>query len=109
MTRKPSCKRNVTSHKHDNPRQKQDRIRSKVSPKRNHRFTNEIFGPTEHAKRLESLANAVVGITQVAVLAIHAIGQAYAQVSGISAKSGVKQIDRLLSNDNLILSSVLKQ
>jgi hypothetical protein len=67
-----------------------------------------IFGATEHANRVQSLANAVVGITHVAVLAIHAIGQAYAQVAGISAKSGVKQIDRLLSNGNLVVDSALK-
>lgn len=111
MKRKPSRqhKQRVPVRKRLSSNRKPNRVRSRVSPKRIHRFVNEIFGPTEHAKRVESLANAVVGITQVAVLAIHAIGQAYAQVSGISGKSGVKQIDRLLSNDNLVLSSVLKQ
>ena len=57
---------------------------------------------------MQSLANAVVGITHVAVLAIHAIGQVYAQVAGITPKSGVKQIDRLLSNSNLALNRVLE-
>jgi hypothetical protein len=71
-------------------------------------MVGEIFGPTQHAARVESLANAVVGITQAAVLAIHAIGQAYAQMAGISAKSGVKQVDRLLSNSNLILERALR-
>lgn len=80
-----------------------------MSPKRIFRFVDEIFGSTQHAKRVESLANAVVGITQAAVLAIHIIGQSLAQVTGISAKSGVKQIDRLLSNDNLVLESALRQ
>jgi hypothetical protein len=87
---------------------KSKRIKAKLSPQRVKEYVSGIFGETEHAARVESLANAVVGITHVAVLAIHAIGQAYAQVAGISAKSGVKQIDRLLSNGNLVLDSTLK-
>jgi hypothetical protein len=87
---------------------KAKRIKPRISHKRVRSFVNELFGPTEHAQRVQSLANAVVGITQVAVLAIHAIGQAYAQVAGITAKSGVKQIDRLLSNDNFQLERVLQ-
>jgi hypothetical protein len=71
-------------------------------------FVNEIFGPTEHAKRIQSLANGVVGITHAAVLGIHAIGQAYAQIAGITGKSGVKQIDRLLSSSNMVLDCLLK-
>jgi hypothetical protein len=55
---------------------KAKRIKPRISHKRVRSFVNELFGPTEHAKRVQSLANAVVGITQVAVLAIHAIGQA---------------------------------
>ena len=82
--------------------------RKKVDPERVQVFVEEIFGPTQHARRVESLANAVVGITEVAVLSIHAIGQAYAQVADRTGKSGVKQIDRLLSNDNVVLSAVLK-
>src|SRR5512137_1323167 len=84
------------------------RIKTRMNPKQVRQMVGEIFGPTQHAARVESLANAVVGITHVAVLAIHAIGQAYAQVAGITAKSGVKQIDRLLSNSNLVMDRALK-
>ena len=84
------------------------KVKARISPKRVRGFVNELFGPTEHARRVQSLANAVVGITEVAVLAIHAIGQAYAQVAGISAKSGVKQVDRLLSNSNFVLDRALQ-
>ena len=87
---------------------KRKKVKARISPKRVRGFVNELFGPTEHARRVQSLANAVVGITEVAVLAIHAIGQAYAQVTGISAKSGVKQVDRLLSNRNFVLDRVLQ-
>jgi hypothetical protein len=51
-----------------------------------------------HKKRVLSLANGVVGVLYAAILSIHAIGQAYAKVARTKAKSGTKQIDRLLSN-----------
>ncbi len=84
------------------------RVKTRMNPKRVREMVAEVFGTTQHAARVQSLANAVVGITHVAVLAIHAIGQAYAQVAGITAKSGVKQIDRLLSNGNLVMDRALK-
>lgn len=51
-----------------------NRLKTKVDSKRVGSFVNEIFGSTEHAKRIQSLANAIVGITHAAVLGIHAIG-----------------------------------
>jgi len=51
-----------------------------------------------HAKRLEALTNSVVGVLHAAVLAIHAIGAAYAAVAQKQAKHGIKQVDRWLSN-----------
>jgi hypothetical protein len=43
-----------------------------------------------------------------ATASIHAIGQAYAAVALITAKSGVKQIDRLLSNPGLVVEDAQK-
>jgi hypothetical protein len=60
-----------------------------------------LFEEDTHAARLASLSNGVSGVLSAAVLSIHAIGQAYARLAGIKAKSGVKQIDRLLSNDGI--------
>jgi hypothetical protein len=85
------------------------RLKTKMNPKRVGKFVDKIFGETEHARRVQSFTNAVVGITHVAVLAIHAIGQAYAQIAGISAKSGVKQVDRLLGNSNMVVDTLLKE
>jgi hypothetical protein len=82
-------------------------IGTAISPARVRSFVGELFGPSQHAKRVESLANAVVGVTQAAVLGIHVIGQATAQTAGITAKRGVKQLDRLLSNSSLVLDVVL--
>ena len=61
-------------------------------------FVGEFFGKTLHEKRLESLANSVLGVLHAAVLAIHAIGAAYAAVAQRHAKHGIKQVDRWLSN-----------
>ncbi|WP_437570352.1 hypothetical protein [Sorangium sp. So ce542] len=56
---------------------------------------DRVFGADLHALRVLSLANGVAGVLNAAVLSIHAIGQAYANVAKITAKSGVKQVDRL--------------
>jgi hypothetical protein len=82
--------------------------RPKVDPRHIQTFVENLFGGDLHAKRVLSLANGVVGVLHAAVLAIHAIGQAYAKVAKITPKSGVKQIDRLLSNTGLDLSQILK-
>lgn len=72
-------------------------------------FVDQIFGPSLHALRVLSLANGVQGVLDASVLSIHAIGQAYAAAALITAKSGVKQLDRLLSNSNLRLESLLER
>lgn len=62
-------------------------------------FVEAIFEAEDiHSKRLESLANGVVGAMRTARASIHAIGQAYAEVATIRPKHGVKQVDRYLSN-----------
>jgi Transposase DDE domain len=70
-------------------------------------FAEVLFSETEvHAKRIESLANGVAGVLNAAMVTIHAIGQAYAAMAKIEAKSGVKQIDRLLSNVGVNLDAL---
>ena len=54
-------------------------------------------------KRVLSLANAALGVLTSASLAIHAIGQGLAQALGKLGKHGVKQVDRLLSNDGVVV------
>jgi hypothetical protein len=71
-------------------------------------FIQNLFSDDMHAARVLSLANGVVGVLHAAALAIHAIGQAYAKVANIKPKSGVKQVDRLLSNAGLDMRVVLK-
>jgi len=83
--------------------------RAKVDPEYVRKFIVNLFEGDMHALRVVSLANGVVGVLHAAALAIHAIGQAYARVAGITAKSGVKQVDRMLSNSGFDLRVVLKQ
>jgi hypothetical protein len=65
------------------------------------RFLNELFEFDEHAKRVQSLANAALGAMTSASLAVHAIGQGLAHARGLTPKHAVKQVDRLLSNQGV--------
>ncbi len=72
-------------------------------------FLDALFGEDMHAARVKSLASGVVGVLTAAMVSIHAIGQAYAMLAGIKAKSGIKQIDRLLSNTGVDVDAIQKQ
>lgn len=80
----------------------------RVDPAYVEAFVQKLFQEDMHATRVLSLSNGVVGVLHAAVLAIHAIGQAYAKVANIKPKSGVKQVDRLLSNVGLDMNVILK-
>jgi hypothetical protein len=82
--------------------------RAKVDPEYIKTFVKNVFGDDMHALRVLSLSNGVIGVVHAAALAIHAIGQAYARVAGIEPRSGVKQVDRMLSNSGFDLQVVLK-
>lgn len=69
----------------------------------------DIFGEDLHLKRVESLANGVSGVLNATVASVATIGRAYAKVRGIETKSGIKQIDRLLSNEGIELDDVLER
>lgn len=66
-----------------------------------------VFGEGLHLKRVRSLANGVAGVLNASVVSIAAIGRAYAQLANIDSKYGVKQVDRLLSNDAIGLDAVM--
>ena len=71
-------------------------------------LVDKAFGADLHALRVVSLANGVAGVLNAAVLSVHAIGRAYAEVAHTTPKSGVKQVDRMLSNDGIELDGVLR-
>lgn len=63
--------------------------------------------PDVHAARVESLGNGVAGVMYGAKASVHAIGEAYSSLAGIKSKSGIKQVDRLLSNEKVDLDDIL--
>jgi hypothetical protein len=61
-------------------------------------FVHSIFGETMHKKRMESLANAAIGLLYAEELILHKIGEGLAAAKGLNKKHATKQVDRLLSN-----------
>ena len=64
-------------------------------------FIGGLYGPDLHAKRVDALAGATLGVMTGASLAVAMIGQALAQARGLVTKHAVKQVDRLMSNANI--------
>jgi hypothetical protein len=64
-------------------------------------FIGEVYGHDLHAKRIDPLAGATLGVMTAASLAVAMIGHALAQARGLMTKHPVKQVDRLLSNDGI--------
>ncbi len=63
-----------------------------------HFFLESLFEEDLHARRVLSLAYAVLGVIHSASLGVHFIGKALAWARGTHSTHGVKQVDRLLSN-----------
>ncbi len=64
-------------------------------------FLGALYGPDLHAKRVDALAGATLGVMAAASLAVAMFGQALAQARGLVTKHAVKQVDRLLSNNGI--------
>lgn len=64
-------------------------------------FIGGVYGHDLHAKRVDSLAAATLGVMTGASLAVAMIGQALAQARGLLTKHAIKQVDRLLSNGGI--------
>jgi hypothetical protein len=62
-------------------------------------FLGSILSEDTHAKRVDSLANAALGVMTGASLAVAMIGKSLAQAR--LSKHAVKQVDRLLSNPRI--------
>ena len=62
-----------------------------------------IFSEDLHAKRVKSLANGTLGVMTSASLAVSIIGQSLAQARGLLSKHAIKQVDRLLSNQGIVV------
>jgi len=73
-----------------------------------HQFVGGLFAGDLHAKRVQSLANATLGVITSASLAVSMIGQGLALARGLSTKHAIKQVDRLLSNDGIDVDAALR-
>jgi hypothetical protein len=62
-------------------------------------FLGSILSEDTHSKRVDSLANAALGVMTGASLAVAMIGKSLAQAR--LSKHAVKQVDRLLSNPRI--------
>jgi hypothetical protein len=68
-----------------------------------HNYLDGIFAEDLHAKRVKSLANGALGVMTGASLAVSIIGQSLAQARGLLGKHAIKQVDRLLSNQGIVV------
>jgi hypothetical protein len=73
--------------------------------KRISKFVKDVFKGDLHAKRQLSLANATLGVINSGSLVIHKIGHGLAKGRGLKVKHAIKQVDRLLSNSGIDVSS----
>src|SRR5919107_484802 len=64
-------------------------------------FLDSVLAEDIHTKRVESLANATLGVMTGASLAVAMIGKSLAQARGLLPKHAIKQVDRLLSNPRI--------
>src|ERR1700680_1497903 len=64
-------------------------------------FIDGLYEHDLHAKRVDSLAGATLGVMSSASLAVAVNSQAVAQARGLVTKHAIKQVDRLLSNQNI--------
>src|SRR3954447_1981854 len=64
-------------------------------------FLDSVLDEDVHTKRVDSLANATLGVMTGASLGVALIGKSLAQARGLLPKHAIKQVDRLLSNRKL--------
>lgn len=79
---------------------------SPVRPKVVHEIVEQFIGGALHAKQTESIAQATVGALRAPTASITAVGRASARARGKRDKHGIKQVDRMLSNDRIRTNEV---
>ncbi len=67
------------------------------------KYLSDVFSDDLHAKRIQSLAAGTFGVMTGASLAVSIIGQSLAQARGLLSRHAVKQVDRLLSNEGVVV------
>lgn len=72
------------------------------------RIVKRAFAGLLHAKQVTSILMAVTGVLFANRISIATIGRAMARFFGGSQKHGIKQVDRLLSNSKLMMSTLFE-
>lgn len=80
--------------------------RMAITPRQIVRFVTDVLAPGMHFKRALSIGQAVLGTMHSSRLNSASIGRALARASGITPKSGIKQIDRLLANEKFDIDAI---
>ena len=66
-----------------------------------------LLGPDLHAKRIDCLSDATLGVLHSGSAAVAAIGHGLAAARGLLTKHAIKQVDRLLSNPGIKIDDIL--
>lgn len=66
-----------------------------------YKFITGLYEGDIHVKRIESLANATIGVIGSASMAVNTIGLGLALANGKNTKHAIKQVDRMLSNPGI--------
>jgi hypothetical protein len=82
-------------------------IRERFSYKAIHDALSGLLEQDLHAKRVNSLCDATLGVLHSGSLAICAIGQGLAAARSLKPKHTIKQVDRLLSNPAINVDDIL--
>lgn len=69
------------------------------------RFITDLLSPGMHRKRAFSIGQAVIGLMLAERLSSAFVGRSLAAQIGITPKSGIKQVDRLLGNQRFDVAS----
>lgn len=79
--------------------------RAILSPDEIVQHVTDILDPVFHHKLSVSIGHAVLGVMHADRVGVNAIGHAMAQQRCVDPKHAIKQVDRLLSNDNFDMAA----
>jgi hypothetical protein len=71
-----------------------------------HEFVRLLLKDCTHSKRIDSIANAALGLIEAQSCIVHKMGSGLAKARGLDKKHATKQIDRLLSNPKFHVEEV---
>jgi len=82
-------------------------IRERFSFNEVRQVLGSVLDQDLHAKRIDCLSNATLGVLHSVSLAVCTIGQGLATARGLNPKHTTKQVDRLLSNQGINVDDIL--